>query len=248
LEITIAAPRELVFRYFTDPERIRAWLGENSRMDAHIGGEVLVRYPHGDVALGKVERVEAPGLIEFSWGYEDGRHGLAPGASRVQVRLEPEGENTRVTLRHSGLDAALQDGQKAGWRYQLSRLTGLVLDEALGGTAPHIVATYFRAWNEPDGARRAELLEQCCTADASFRDAMSFVQGREELSELIGVAQIAGQGARLEPDGTLQHCKGVVTFGWKIVGPSDWLLARGVNFGELTATGKLRNIVGFWAQ
>ncbi|MGH7467320.1 MAG: SRPBCC family protein [Longimicrobiales bacterium] len=246
VEMTIAAPRELVFLYFTDPTRIRAWLGEGSTLDARIGGPVMVRYPQGEVAVGKVERVEAPNLIEFSWGYQDDSHGLAPGASRVTIELKADGEGTRVRLRHSGLDAAQQEGQGAGWRYQLSRLTGLVLDETLGANAPRIVDTYFRAWNEPDAARRAELLEQCCAADASFRDAMSIVQGRTELSDLIGVAHAISQGARLEPEGALQHCKGAVTFGWKIVGPSDWLMARGVNFGELTAAGKLRNIVGFW--
>ncbi len=249
VQITIAAPPEAVFRYFTDPARLASWLGPESAIAAREGGEVIVRYPHGDVARGRVERLEAPTRIEFTWGYEEGKHGLAPGASRVSVQLEAVEQGTRVTLRHSGLlTAEQQTGQKAGWGYQLSRLSGLVTDEVLGSRVPSLTASYFQAWNEPDAALRGALLERCCAEDASFRDAMTAVQGRNELNQRIGVALMLSNGARLEAEGVPRHCKGAVLFGWRIVGPDGSQQARGVNFGELTAAGRFSTVVGFWQE
>jgi uncharacterized protein YndB with AHSA1/START domain len=246
LQIMIAAPRELVFRYFTDPGRVAAWLGPGSVIGDREGGEVRVCYAHGDVALGRVEKLVAPERIEFTWGYEESRHGLAPGQSRVTVRLETVGDGTRVTLRHGGLEAGQLPGQKAGWRYLLSRLSGLVLDDAMGEVLPTTLQAYFQAWNESDAAQRAALLETSCAADVSFRDAMSFVHGRSELNELIGVAQSMSRGIRLEWNSASQHCKGAVLFGWRMVGPDGTEVAHGVNAGELNGAGRFRTVVGFW--
>jgi uncharacterized protein YndB with AHSA1/START domain len=248
VQITIAAPRELVFRYFTDPARVSAWLGPDSRIADQAGGALQVRYAHGDVALGTVERLEPPARIEFTWGYQDGRHGLAPGQSRVIVLLEAEGEGTRVVLRHVGLQGEQLPGQKAGWRYLLSRLSGLVLDEAMRDVLPVTVQAYFQAWNETNPAHRSQLLEQCCTEDVSFRDAMSFVCGRSELHDLIGVAQAISSGAKLMADGVPLHCKGAVLFGWRMFGQDGAQIAQGENAGELKGAGRLRSVVGYWQQ
>ena len=52
-EITIGAPRETVFAYFTDSERFARWWGAGSRIDPRPGGEVEIRYPNG----GRIARV-----------------------------------------------------------------------------------------------------------------------------------------------------------------------------------------------
>ena len=52
--VTIEAPREIVFRYFTDSPRWAAWWGEGSSIDARPGGKVYIRYPNGVEVVGEV--------------------------------------------------------------------------------------------------------------------------------------------------------------------------------------------------
>ena len=57
--ILIEAPREAVFRYFTDNTRWSAWWGAGSTIDARPGGRVLIRYPNAVEATGEVVEVSA---------------------------------------------------------------------------------------------------------------------------------------------------------------------------------------------
>lgn len=52
--VLIAAPRDVVFRYFTDSRRFAAWWGEGSQIDAKPGGVVKIVYPNRAIASGVV--------------------------------------------------------------------------------------------------------------------------------------------------------------------------------------------------
>ena len=67
--ILIEAPRETVFRYFTDNTRWSAWWGAGSTIDARPGGRVLIRYPNAVEATGEVVEVSPPERIIFTYGY-----------------------------------------------------------------------------------------------------------------------------------------------------------------------------------
>src|SRR5204863_2686538 len=67
--IEIAAPRELVFRYFTDSERFARWWGRGSSVDPRPGGAVRICYPCGQVAPGQFEELAAPERVGFSFGH-----------------------------------------------------------------------------------------------------------------------------------------------------------------------------------
>ena len=64
--VLICAKRETVFRYFTDPDRWAAWWGAGSSIEARPGGAMLIRYPNGVTASGRVVEVTPPEGIVFT--------------------------------------------------------------------------------------------------------------------------------------------------------------------------------------
>ncbi len=125
LELTqrIAAPRELVFSYFTDPERYRAWMGVGAELEPREDGRYLVEVD-GDaiVAEGRFEEVTPPERVVFTFGWR-GHPAVPPGSTRVEVTLTEDGDHTIVTLVHSGLpDEAEVEAHGQGWINYLGRL------------------------------------------------------------------------------------------------------------------------------
>jgi uncharacterized protein YndB with AHSA1/START domain len=82
-EITLPAPAEEVWRSLAEP----AWLGEDARIELRPNGDVRA----GD-RTGFVEEVEEPSRLVFWWS--------APGedATRVELELEPDGEQTHLRV------------------------------------------------------------------------------------------------------------------------------------------------------
>ena len=123
-EIRIAAPIEIVHRYFTDPARIVQWWPSEADIDARPQGTLRLRFtrPDGgtDVARGAFVELE-PRRIVFTWGFE-GNTDLPPGASRVEITLAPDGAGTLVRLEHYGLPDAQRGPHDQGWGMFLGRL------------------------------------------------------------------------------------------------------------------------------
>jgi uncharacterized protein YndB with AHSA1/START domain len=125
-DVTIPASREIVWTYWTDPERLIAWMGSTARLDVRPGGELHVEYANGAVMDGEFVEVEEPGRLEFTWGWLDPAEVVRPGASRVEVSLDEAEGGTRVLLRHLGLPASERDSHAEGWDYFLARLAAAV--------------------------------------------------------------------------------------------------------------------------
>lgn len=114
-DLTIAARPETVFAYFVDPERIVRWMGTTAELDATPGGIFRIDYNGKDIARGVFLEVDAPRRVVFTWGWEAPGDATPPGASTVEVTLTPDGDGTRVHLRHFGLKAEAVDGHAQGW-------------------------------------------------------------------------------------------------------------------------------------
>jgi uncharacterized protein YndB with AHSA1/START domain len=122
IERRIGAPREVVFAYFTDPERYTRWMGHDAELDARPGGIYRVHVIEGSVARGEFVEVEPPGRVVFTWGWE-GNPMVPPGSSRVEVSFRADGDATLVRLVHSGLpDAAAMGLHREGWTRYLDHL------------------------------------------------------------------------------------------------------------------------------
>ena len=121
-DVTIRAPRELVWQFWTDPERLVRWMGKVAAIDVRPGGDIRIEYGNGAVMLGTVLEADAPSRLVFTWGWEDPTEVIGPGGSRVEVDLDDADGGTRLRLRHLGLPPAEAAGHAEGWDYFLGRL------------------------------------------------------------------------------------------------------------------------------
>lgn len=116
----IMAPPEVVFPYFTDPELIVTWIGEQATLEPTPGG--LFELDMGQVAAhGTYVIVDPPHRVVFTWGIP-GNETLPAGSSTVEVVLTADGEGTLVELAHRNLPAMHLDSHRAGWEEQLGKL------------------------------------------------------------------------------------------------------------------------------
>jgi uncharacterized protein YndB with AHSA1/START domain len=241
--VVIHAPRETVFRFFTDDARWAAWWGAGSTIDARPGGRVHIRYPTGDEAAGEVVEVRAPELIVFTYGYVKGDL-IAPGGSVVTIRLVAHEKGTRLELMHEVADAAVRDHHVQGWRYQLSLFSNIVADEVNAG-AQALVDAWFEAWGEPDAAVREQMLVRAASPDVSFHDRYSNIYGMAELLPHIAAAQHFMPGIRVRRDGDVRHCQGTVLVNWIAAGTDGQRRGAGANVFVLGPDGRIAAATGF---
>ena len=123
-EIRIAAPPSTVWSYWTDPHRLVRWMGDVATLEPRPGGLFRLEYGSGDVAEGKYLEVDEPARVVFTWGWQEHGAPVPPGASRIEVDLEPldGGSATMLRLRHLGLPEASRITHDEGWRHFLGRL------------------------------------------------------------------------------------------------------------------------------
>ena len=135
------APRELVFKVWTDPYHVAQWWGPHGfaipvcNVDARQGGRFDVHMQGDDgtiAAVGRrVLRVVPPKRIVFSSNLEDGN-----GNRLIEVvntiTLEEDGSKTRMTLAIKVTDAVPEvadklGGMEAGWTESLQRFEAEVV-------------------------------------------------------------------------------------------------------------------------
>jgi uncharacterized protein YndB with AHSA1/START domain len=118
-----AAP-EKVFRAWTDPASVKAWLadGKDISIDPHEGGLFYIEmpwqeriYPH----YGRYLHVESPRLLEFTWVSEGSRG----KESVVKIELTARNGKTELRLSHDGLPSEeLAKDHHGGWSGFLDKL------------------------------------------------------------------------------------------------------------------------------
>ena len=114
-EVWIDGPPEKVFAYFTDPEKLRSWLGEARTLDPQPGGAFNLVVSEGYTAIGEYLEVHPFERLVLSWGWEE-RSEVPPGSTRVEITLTPERSGTRVHLSHTGLPSKEEQQKHAkGW-------------------------------------------------------------------------------------------------------------------------------------
>jgi uncharacterized protein YndB with AHSA1/START domain len=74
------------------------------------------------VAIGEYVAVEPPTRCVFTRGWENDTV-MPPGSTTVELTLRPDGDETVVLLRHTGLPNAQSAAQhEEGWRFFTGRL------------------------------------------------------------------------------------------------------------------------------
>jgi uncharacterized protein YndB with AHSA1/START domain len=137
IEREFDAPRELVYKAYTDPELMSEWLGPRrlkmtvQEMDVRNGGSY--RYTHEDedgayVFFGEFREVDPPRLLvqTFQWEGND----APPSVDRVEFE-ELKGDRTRIVVTGTfdskeSRDAILEAGMEKGVREGYEQLDELL--------------------------------------------------------------------------------------------------------------------------
>jgi uncharacterized protein YndB with AHSA1/START domain len=241
--IVINAPRESVFRYFTDSSHWARWWGAGSTIDSRPGGKVYIKYPEGTEVAGEVLEVQPPERIVFTYGYVSGNP-IPAGSSRITIRLADDRGATRLTLTHELADAAVRDQHVQGWRYQLSVFSNVVADE-INRDAALLVDAWFDAWAEPDAAIREKTLGRIASPGIQFHDRYSNIGGLAELFPHIAAAQHFMPGLRMKRSGEVRHCQGTVLADFTVAGPDGKERASGANVFVFGPSGLIEAATGF---
>lgn len=113
-------------------------------------------------------------------------------------------------------------------------------------TIQSMLHAYGAAWREADPEKRGGLLEQCWSAKGRYMDPSVSVEGREALSAHIGGFHAQMPGARIELTSGASAHNGRIYFTWRLVGADGAIMMEGVDFGTISETGQIEEIVGFF--
>jgi uncharacterized protein YndB with AHSA1/START domain len=243
--IDIDAPREVVFRFFTDPHRWAEWWGAGSTIDARPGGRLTIRYPNAVEAAGEVVDVAPPERIVFTYGYVSGTP-IPAGSSRVTITLEQTPRGTRLHLVHEFADAYVRDQHVQGWRYQLSVFANIVTNDLHSG-ADAAVDAWFRTWSEPDESARQATLTRIAAPQICVRDRFSAVAGLDELLVHIAAFQRFMPDIHISRTGPVQHCQGMLLVQWAATGADGQPRGHGTNVFQLDSLTCIESVTGFWS-
>ncbi|HTX37154.1 MAG TPA: SRPBCC domain-containing protein [Bryobacteraceae bacterium] len=241
--IVIQAGPETVFRFFTDSARWAAWWGAGSTIDARPGGKMYIRHPNGVETVGEVLEVRPPEWIAFTYGYARGQP-IAPGGSRVTIRLEPDEAGTRLQLRHEFAEEGARDQHVQGWRFQLSLFANAVANEAYADAAGAVDA-WFGAWTMADERARQETLARIAVPEIRFRDRFSALDGAAEVMAHIGAALRFMPGISLRRKGNVRHCQGEVLADWTAEGADGKERMSGTSLFVFRPDGRIGSVTGF---
>jgi len=128
-EGVIDAPADVVFRFFTEPDRHTAWLGVRAELDARPGGIYRCVVNAQATVRGEYLEVRPHDRVGFTWGFE-GDDSLPPGSSTVAITLVAEGPRTVVRLVHTGLAHPMLAPHDTGWTGYLRDLQAAVRAQA----------------------------------------------------------------------------------------------------------------------
>jgi uncharacterized protein YndB with AHSA1/START domain len=94
-------------------------------LDPRPGGVFQVEVSHRNIARGVYAEVTPYRRVAFTWDWDSLDPALAamlPGASLVEIELEPTKGGTRLRLRHSRLREELSTIHRERWSVYLGRL------------------------------------------------------------------------------------------------------------------------------
>jgi uncharacterized protein YndB with AHSA1/START domain len=127
------APRPLVFKAWTEPDRLVRWWGPQGftvpscSMDVPPGGafRFRMRAPDGSDhwLRGVYREIAEPERLVFSWTWEDAE-GRPGHETLVTVTFAEDGARTKLTLQHAVFESATaRDAHQRGWASTLDHFS-----------------------------------------------------------------------------------------------------------------------------
>ncbi|MDB5033076.1 MAG: Activator of Hsp90 ATPase 1 family protein [Chlorobi bacterium] len=144
IERIFDAPRELVWKAWTDPEHLVKWWGPKNftapvaKIDLRVGGKYLycMRSPEGQDfwSTGTYREIVPPERLVCTDSFADADGNVVPASHygmgddfplelQVTITFEEHERGTRMTLNHVGIPAGqMRDMTGAGWNQSFDKL------------------------------------------------------------------------------------------------------------------------------
>jgi len=126
--LELAASIEAVWRAISDPAELSFWFGQGAELELRPGAEgAFIWDEHGRYAC-RVDEVEAPRRLVWSWVHEPDVAFSSGSATRVEWTLTArEDGGTTLHLKESGFLTDRHQGQNdRGWDEELAELVALI--------------------------------------------------------------------------------------------------------------------------
>jgi uncharacterized protein YndB with AHSA1/START domain len=139
------APRELVFRAWTDANQFKQWFGavacdgsslRSLKADARVGGKYRIQVQKADgeffTSVGVYREVKPPERLVFTWQFEKDGSGdefgeVEPPEMLVTLEFKARGEQTELLLTHEKFASGeSRDRHNDGWTRCLESLETFV--------------------------------------------------------------------------------------------------------------------------
>ncbi|MCI0372191.1 MAG: SRPBCC domain-containing protein [candidate division NC10 bacterium] len=132
---TFAAPREKVFRVWTDPEELKKWWGPEgyatptAEVDLRVGGKYrlgMMKLPKGEIFYlsGTYREVRPPERLVYTWVWEGSQE---LGETLVTVEFRAQGRGTEIHITHELFPTAkAREDHEKGWSSCLDRLARIL--------------------------------------------------------------------------------------------------------------------------
>ncbi|NUR28524.1 MAG: nuclear transport factor 2 family protein [Catenulispora sp.] len=108
-----------------------------------------------------------------------------------------------------------------------------------------VADSYLAAWNEADADKRAALLEDAFTADATYTDPLAAVAGRADIGAVIGAAREQFAGLVFSLGGAVDGHHDIARFQWHLGPQGGEALAIGFDVVVLDEDGRIKAVHGF---
>jgi uncharacterized protein YndB with AHSA1/START domain len=130
---TFDAPRELVYRIFTEPEHLMHWMGPRGftpmhfTQDARVGGKWrgMLRPDDGSEDLwqgGVFREISPPQRVSYTFAWDEDDNGNPGNEMLVTLEFADLGDKTRLTFHQTGFTSDGQrDGHRGGWSSSFDR-------------------------------------------------------------------------------------------------------------------------------
>ncbi len=129
LKRRLKAPPAKVFAAWTDPEKVKRWMGPgevkaiSAECDARVGGRYrwVMRSPTGEIhdVSGELREFVPNEKLVFTWAWKS----TPERQSLVTVLIKPDGDGSLLTLTHEQFfDEDARDRHQHGWNGALDKM------------------------------------------------------------------------------------------------------------------------------
>ncbi|MCY9697410.1 SRPBCC family protein [Paenibacillus alginolyticus] len=123
-EMFIDCRPEILFSFFTDPEKMVRWMGRHILLEPSIGGKYRIDVNGSDIAMGEYKEIIPNEKIVMTWGWEKSKV-VPPGSSTLEFTFTAKDKGTVLLLTHYDLPVEEVASHTESWMHYTTRLQTL---------------------------------------------------------------------------------------------------------------------------